>query len=174
MNMCWKAEDGRKIRRSLAPTLPSLGTSDSSYASLHWGSLRSARVSPPFLLSSEPLKVGKEKSLIHVRAMPLSDAECVLLSHPPLWLVKWAEGQRQSGNWGLDTGVSVTWGLDIGASVTWEAKLSEVWDWMHIKVVFFFNFQSTILEEDWILFPFSPQKMISQSCSHMKTWQKWT
>lgn len=166
MNMCWKAEDGRKIRRLLAPTLPSLGTSDSSYASFHWSSLRSARVSPPFLLSSEPLKVGKEKSLIHVRAMPLSDTECVLLSHPPLWLVKWAEGQRQSGNWGLD----------IGVSVTWEAKLSEVWDWMHIKVFLFFFliFNQPYWKKTEFSFLSLQQKMISQSCSHTKTRQKRT
>ena len=85
----------RKIRNSLAPTLPSLGISDSSCTSFHWGSHRSARVILPFLLSSEPLKVGKEKSSVHVRVMLLLDPESTLLPHRPLWLVKWAEGQTQ-------------------------------------------------------------------------------
>lgn len=102
--LCWKAEDGRKIRGSLAPTLPSLGTSDSSYTSLHWGSLRSTRVSPPFLLSSEPLKVGKEKSLAHVRAMPLWDPEGVLLPHLPLWLVKCQKDRDRVQTEGLTLG----------------------------------------------------------------------
>lgn len=42
-----------------------------------------------------------------VRGMHLSNPEGVLLSHPPPWLVKWAEGMRQSGNRGLVIRVSV-------------------------------------------------------------------
>ena len=49
----------------------------------------------PFLLPSEPLKVGKEKSSVHVRVMLLLDPESTLLPHRPLWLVKCAEGQTQ-------------------------------------------------------------------------------
>lgn len=61
-------------------------------------------MSPPFLLSSEPLKVGKEKSLAYVRAMPLWDPEGVLLPHPPLWLVKWQKDRDRVQTEGLTLG----------------------------------------------------------------------